>query len=73
MIPGKPESFYEIGYMLYARPSIFAISFILCINSAGMVTAYFYIFGDTFATLVVDIFGIGNPEPEGFLKYLGYR
>ena len=57
MLPGKPESMYEIGYILMKRPSIFILSSILMLNGLGMVTVYFLIFGNTFASFVADFSG----------------
>lgn len=46
MIPDRPESFYEVGFMLYRRFSIFYISFIMFVNSFGLIVVYFIVFGD---------------------------
>ena len=48
IVPGKPESLYEIGFMLYGRKSIFMLGSILVINSCGLCMIYFIVFGDTF-------------------------
>jgi len=47
LIPGKPESLYEIGYILFKRKAIFAISGIMMLNAFGMCMVYFIIFGKT--------------------------
>ena len=47
IIPDKPESLYEIGYMVMGRPSIFMCGFIQFINSLGLLLLYFIVFGDT--------------------------
>ena len=47
-LPDKPESFYEIGYMLVGRPAIFIIASLLIIMSLGLCIIYFIVFGDTF-------------------------
>jgi amino acid permease len=44
LIPGKLDSLYEIGYMIFGRKSIFMISFIIAINSFGLMMIYFIIF-----------------------------
>ena len=49
LIPGQPESLYEIGYMLIGRASLFIIASILIINAFGVVMIYFIVFGDTTA------------------------
>jgi amino acid permease len=47
IVPGKPESLYEIGFMLYGRKSIFMLGSILFILAAGLCMIYFIVFGDT--------------------------
>ena len=47
LIPDKPESYYEIGYMVIGRGSIFLVGFIQFINSLGLLLLYFIVFGDT--------------------------
>jgi len=56
LIPGKPESLYEIGYILFQRKAIFMISGILVLNSLGMVMVYFIIFGKTMGGIYGAIF-----------------
>lgn len=46
-IPGKPESLYEIGYMVMGRNSIFLVGFIQFINAFFLCILYFIVFGDT--------------------------
>jgi len=48
IVPGQPESLYEIGFMLYGRKSIFILGSILVINAGGLCMIYFIVFGDTF-------------------------
>ena len=58
-IPGKPESMFEIGYVLYKRSAIFFISFILSIYAFGLCMVYFIIFGKTMGKIVASIaFGL---------------
>jgi amino acid permease len=52
LIPGKPESIFEIGFMLFQRRSIFAFSSILFSNALGITMVYFMVFGDTVASMV---------------------
>ena len=52
LIPGKPESLFEIGYVLFKRPSIFGVCGIIIFNSFGLMLVYFIIFGDTFKTII---------------------
>ena len=70
-IPGKPESLYEVGYMLLKRSSIFLISSVLLFNSFGLDMVYFITFANTTGTVVKDIFEInGTDYSHGFNKYL---
>jgi len=55
LIPGKPESLYEIGYMLMGRKSIFILSIILALNSFGMVMVYFIVYGNTIQSVIIDL------------------
>jgi len=57
LTPGKPESLYELGYILLKRPSIFIISCILAINSLGLCMVYFIIFGNTLGGIVASLSG----------------
>ena len=58
LTPGKPESLYELGYILFKRKSIFAISTILFINSLGLVMVYFMIFGNTIGSILGSVNGV---------------
>jgi len=69
LIPGKPESMYEIGYMLVGRSSIFMLSVILVLNSLGLCMGYFIIFSNTFASFVKDVADI-DAKATGFLGFL---
>ena len=40
LLPGKPESMFEIGYLLFQRKSIFVISTVLVLYSLGLIIAY---------------------------------
>ena len=51
LIPGKPESMFEIGYVLFKRNAIFGVSFILAIYSFGLCMVYFIIFGQTMGSI----------------------
>ena len=57
LTPGKPESIYELGYILMRRASIFTISGILTLNGLGMCMIYFMIFGNTIGSIVAGISG----------------
>ena len=67
LTPGKPESLYELGYILVKRPSIFLISCILAVNSLGLCMVYFIIFGETFGKIVASLNGAtGVIDTTGF-------
>lgn len=65
ILPGKPESLFEIGYLLFKRKSIFMISVVLIICSMGSVMVYLIVMSQISASLIKDMFGIG-PSTEGF-------
>ena len=54
LVPGRPDSLYEIGYILMGRTSIFAIGSIIIINAFGLCIIYFIVFGDTAGQLVAN-------------------
>lgn len=56
MIPGTPNSLYEIGYMLKGRPSIYLNASIQAIQSTGLMMIYFIVFSETSAQLVGGFF-----------------
>jgi amino acid permease len=47
LVPGKPDSLYEIGYFIMGRASIFMLGSIFVVNSLGLCMIYFIVFGDT--------------------------
>ena len=47
LIPDRPDSLYEIGYMILGRTSIFVLASIFFLNSFGLCMIYFIVFGDT--------------------------
>ena len=59
LIPDKPESLYEIGYMVLGRSAIFYVAVIQFINSFGLMLVYFIVFGDTAGQLFANIFNEG--------------
>ena len=68
LIPAKPESLYELGYILLGRKSIFFISVCLTLNSLGLCMVYFIIFANTMKSICEDVGGITDQD-TGF-KYL---
>lgn len=63
-IVGQPESFFEMGYLLYGRAAIFVIASVLVITGLGLVTLYFIIFGDTLAQFMAGL--MGQVEGDSF-------
>jgi amino acid permease len=71
MIEGKPESLFEIGYMLFSRRSIFFISGIFALNAFGLCMVYFITFSEIVKSLFRDIYGVAEGETiEGFAGLL---
>ena len=66
LTPGKPESLYEIGYILYGRFSIFMISSILVFNAFGMCMIYF----NLFATTAESLFNKDESSDDSFFDIL---
>lgn len=56
IVPDKPDSLYEIGYMVMGRPSIFVLASVFIINSFGLCMIYFIVFGDTLGTMMASFY-----------------
>lgn len=56
LVPIPVESLYEIGFVVLGRKSIFMISIILTLASSCLIMIYFIVFGDTFSSIVRDLF-----------------
>lgn len=69
MLPGNPESLYEIGFILFKRKSIFIISSIQFFCSFGMVILYFVLIGNSSFTLWRDILDL-NDDASDLTKLL---
>lgn len=52
LIPGKPESFFEMGYILVGRSSIFIMSFTLFSYCTLLCIAYFFLFGGLVSSMI---------------------
>lgn len=59
IVPDKPESMYEIGYMCIARPSIFFVGLAQFTNALCLVMLYFIVFSDTFGQLLANVWNDG--------------
>ena len=55
--PDKPESLYEIGYLIVGRCAIFMQGGILAISSLGLCMIYFITYGETLGQLVASLVG----------------
>jgi len=60
LIPGKPESMFEIGYYLFGRKSIFFIAAMILIWSAGICLIVTIVLGETWGSLMEDIFSLSE-------------
>lgn len=52
LTPGRPESYYEFGYMLLGRKSIYVIGLLIFITCFGVIMIYFIVFADITRSLV---------------------
>ena len=64
-MPGRPESLYEIAYMLLARKSIFMLSTTLLCNSFGLVMVYFIVFAKTMRSVAEDAIPDNKVSEDG--------
>jgi len=69
LVAGKPESIFEIGYMLFKRKSIFFISVILAMNAFGLVMVYFIVFSKIMASMCTDSFDV-TEDDDSFKHWL---
>ena len=60
LIPGKPESMFEIGYYVLGRTSVFLISIVIFLTSFGICIVMFILVGKTMASLTKDIFTLSE-------------
>lgn len=51
LTPGRLESIYDIAYLLMGRPSIFFVTVVTVMRTAGSLVMYFMFFGDTLSLL----------------------
>ena len=70
MLPGKPESLFEIGFWLFKRPSIFFIAAVLVINSLGLVIVYFIVYATTMESIFNDLFGLSG---QSYLHFIAMK
>lgn len=52
IVPGNFETFYELSYMLYGKPSIYFIAFNITMIGWSMTMVYFIVFSDICVSLV---------------------
>ena len=65
--PDRPQSMYEIGFLILGRSSIFWISFIIFVNSFFLLVIFFNVFGETMKATMTNIFWADvNPEEPNF-------
>jgi amino acid permease len=64
MVPGKPESFFEIGYILLGRKSIFMICVIIVFNSIIGTTPVLILAAKTFSQFFENILMASGSNPE---------
>lgn len=65
LAPGRPESYYEIGYMVLGRKSIFVNALLIFILCFGVMMIYFIVFADITRSLVIQL--VLSPDYEGYL------
>jgi len=53
--PSKPESLYEIGYLVMGRKFIFMLGFVYFIASLGLCMIYFITYGDTMGQIAASL------------------
>jgi len=57
MLPGKPESLFEIGYVIQKRTSVFILGLLISLFTLGATVLYFNIFSHTMARICNRIIG----------------
>mmetsp|Transcript_12699 Transcript_12699/g.21385 ORF Transcript_12699/g.21385 Transcript_12699/m.21385 type:complete len:311 (+) Transcript_12699:175-1107(+) len=72
LLPGSPESLFEMGFVLFKRSSIFFISGILIFNSFGLMMVYFIVFGDTMSSVVRNLSNETITAEDFFGKRVAY-
>ena len=60
MLPGKPESLFELGYLIQKRASVFILGLLICLFTLGATVLYFNIFSNTMANLCKFMIGSAN-------------
>jgi amino acid permease len=54
--PDRPQSMFEMGFLILGRASIYWISFIIFVNSFGLLIIFFNVFGETTKATMTNIF-----------------
>ena len=70
LTPKKPESVYEIAYILFGRPSIFVVTITMFISNYGALVLFYMIIGETVRTLMVSL--LVEPENGGSIDMESY-
>ena len=70
LTPKKPESVYEIAYVLFGRPSIFVVTITMFISIYGALVMYYMVIGDTLSTIMISL--LTEPENGGKIDLDGY-
>ena len=56
LTPMKPESMYEISYVLFGRASIFVVCFFIFVRNFGCLIINYMIIGETLSTMMLQAF-----------------
>ncbi len=70
LTPKKPESVYEIAYILFGRPSIFVVTITMFISNYGALILFYMIIGETVSTLMMSL--LVEPENGGSVDMENY-
>ena len=70
LTPKKPESVYEIAYILFGRPSIFVVTITMFISNYGALVLFYMIIGETVRTLMMSL--LVEPENGGSVDMESY-
>ena len=66
LTPLKPESMYEIAYVLFGRAAVFIVCLFIVLRNFGAIVLNYMIIGETWNTLMTEAFG--HPIEDSDLK-----